>query len=124
MANIDRNVGNILLGPACQYWLIDHGRCFTGAAWKASDLLTAANFPNRLKEWLTPELEPGHREKYVYEARLMAERLPGIDLRLLGTNNGVETLLGQGDFEALIEFLKSRAPYTPELAANALNMVA
>jgi hypothetical protein len=123
-ANIDRNVGNILIGPASQYWLIDHGRCFTGAVWKASDLQPAGNFPNRLKEWLTPELEPASRQQYAHEARLMAEKLPNIDLRRLGTNNGVETLLGQSDFEALIEFLKARAPYTPELAANALDMVA
>lgn len=38
LANIDRNVGNLLFEPSAKHVLIDHGRCFTGPNWTIADL--------------------------------------------------------------------------------------
>ena len=52
IANIDRNVGNILSGNNDLYTIIDHGQCLTGEYWSISDLDPAPKEPykNLLQE--------------------------------------------------------------------------
>lgn len=74
-ANVDRHIGNILFGGRNSAWLIDHGRCFTGPTWEASDLNAAQLFPHRLREWLTPLISPTDRDRFATEAAVLSDRL-------------------------------------------------
>lgn len=119
-ANIDRHVGNILLGSN-KAWLIDHGHCFTGATWKVSDLAAATLFRHRLKEWLTPLLTEADRKKLATEAAALALGYGQLDVGGIGEANHAKALFGDNDFQALVVFLKNRVAYTPSMTADALN---
>jgi hypothetical protein len=104
-----------------QPWLIDHGRCFTGAAWTASDLDPAKLYRNRLKEWLTPLLDDAEQKRFSAVAAAMVPKLRALDVAALGAQNRVPALLGQADFNQLVTFLKDRIGFVPRIAADALN---
>lgn len=46
LANIDRNIGNLLRKAKGHYVLIDHGKCLTGDGWRKESLDPAAEYPN------------------------------------------------------------------------------
>lgn len=53
VANVDRNLGNILFGGVStegtpSLWLIDHGKAFTSDNWTSMDLLPDVTYPNKL----------------------------------------------------------------------------
>ena len=60
IANIDRHLGNALIGGPDELWLIDHGHSFTGPDWTESTLIPSGIFTNRLinelNEVITREL--------------------------------------------------------------------
>jgi hypothetical protein len=120
-ANIDRHVGNVLIGSNRQPWLIDHGRCFTGATWTAADFDPPKLYPHRLKEWLTPLLDDAEQKRFAAVAAAMVPRLSALDVHALGAQNRLPALLGQADFNQLVTFLKDRIGYVPRIAADALN---
>jgi hypothetical protein len=123
-ANVDRHVGNLLLGGAGRPWFIDHGRCFTGALWSAGDLAHPSQiFRNRLKEWLTPELTKEDRESYAGSAQNLVNKLKSVDVRTLGTDNWARDLLDDRDFSAVVMFLANRADHVPRIAADALALI-
>jgi len=125
VANVDRHVGNILLGGTGWPWLIDHGRCFTGSLWKASDLADPSLiFTSRLKQWLTPGLTKENREKYADDAKDLASKLKGVDAGALATENWVADLLDASDFSAVVAFLIGRVDHVPRIAADALDLIA
>lgn len=123
-ANVDRNVGNVLVGGSETAWLIDHGRCFTGPDWEQRDLLADGAFRNRLQEWLTPYLKLDERTRCAAEATATVDRLPAASVRRIGEANGVPRLLGENDFDALVTFLSDRVQHVQRLAVQALDMVA
>jgi hypothetical protein len=118
LANIDRHIGNLLLGP--DVYLIDHGRCYTGPTWTAADLRPAVIFRQRLKEWLTPVLPDVDRKRIATEAAAMTIALSKVDIEGVGTANRVPALLGDADFMALVDFLKERIVHVPRIAGDAL----
>lgn len=120
-ANVDRHVGNLLVSPSSAPWLIDHGRCFTGQNWQASDLTPNGDFRNRLKEWLTPLLDSGDQKRFAGEAAALVDRLNKIDIKALGNENRLPALLGDTDFDAMVTFLDDRRVHVPSIAASALN---
>lgn len=119
-ANIDRHVGNVLFGAGTGAWIIDHGYCFTGPTWVPADLVPAGNFRHRLKEWVTPLLEPDQRKRLAAEASALVTRLQRIDVSDVGIQNRVNGLLDEVDFEALVVFLVERISYVPRAAGDAL----
>jgi hypothetical protein len=119
LANIDRHVGNILLGP--QVYLIDHGRCYTGDSWTAADLDPTKIYRNRLKEWLTPLLPASELKPLAIDAAHLADTIRKLDVEAIGTANRVATLLGASDFSALVTFLRDRIVHVPRIAGDALN---
>src|SRR5262249_19028252 len=78
LANVDRNIGNILLGS--QVYLIDHGRCCTGPVWTAADLVPSKMFRHRLKEWLTPLLQAKDLKVLGREAAGMTHQLAALNV--------------------------------------------
>ncbi|MGY3358828.1 hypothetical protein ACVWZK_005491 [Bradyrhizobium sp. GM0.4] len=122
-ANIDRHPGNILLAFNALPWLIDHGRCFTGQSWKATDLVADRLCTSRLKAWLTPELSPPQKAEYVKDVSALVAQIATIDIRQLGTVNGLPELYGDADFNALVTFLCDRAGHTERIAADTLDLV-
>jgi hypothetical protein len=120
-ANIDRHVGNVLIGSNGQPWLIDHGRSFTGTAWTAADLDPSKLYRHRLKEWLTPLLDDAEQKRFSAIAAAMVPLLSALDVASLGEQNRLPALLGQADFNQLVTFLKDRIGFVPRIAADALN---
>jgi HipA-like protein len=120
-ANVDRHVGNVLIASNRQPWLIDHGRCFTGAAWTAADLDPAKFYRHRLREWLTPLLDDAEQKRLSAAAAAMVPKLSALDVAALGAQNRLPALLGQADFDVLVTFLKDRIGFVPRIAADALN---
>lgn len=57
IANIDRNIGNLLRLKKGSFVLIDHGLCLTSDQWVCSDLDPNLDYENRLAELLTPDSE-------------------------------------------------------------------
>jgi hypothetical protein len=119
LANIDRHIGNVLLGP--QVYLIDHGRCYTGATWKATDLVASTIFRHRLKEWLTPLLQDAELKKLAVDAAALTTELSKVDIEAIGRANHAAALLGDADFKSLVTFLEDRIVHVPRIAADALN---
>jgi hypothetical protein len=120
-ANIDRHVGNVLVGSNQQPWLIDHGRSFTGSAWVPADLDPSRLYQHRLKEWLTPLLNDTEQKRFAATASALTTKLSDLDVRALGSENRLPTLLGEEDFNRLVTFLSDRIVFVPRIAADALN---
>jgi hypothetical protein len=57
VANVDRNLGNVLDTPS-ELTLIDHGRLLTGPYWKVGDLNPEKAYVNKLRALLTLSGEP------------------------------------------------------------------
>lgn len=121
VANVDRHIGNVLFGSGSGVWVIDHGRCFTGATWTQADLVAAGTYRHRLREWVTLFLSSDERKRLANEAAALAIRLRDVDVREAGGRNGVVNLIGASDFEALISFLTDRISHVPRAAGEALN---
>lgn len=121
IANVDRHIGNVLFTAGSGAWIIDHGRCFTGADWKPADLVADRAYAHRLKEWVTRFLSPSECKRLANEAATLPIRLRGIDVRRAGRGNSVHELIGEFDFEALATFLIDRVSHVPRFSAAALN---
>lgn len=122
IANIDRHHRNLLFGPDGQVWLIDHGHCFTGPAWDRAKLDASATYRNRLREWLTLAMDEPRRNVVARKAAALEARIATLDPQQLGASNYVANVLGSEDFVALADFLRSRTPHVPRLAAAALDI--
>ena len=121
-ANVDRHLGNLLFDGLASVWMIDHGRCFTGHKWVASELDHVALYRNRLKEWATPYIGHRDREALLRQANELVNRMARLDIRKIGAMNALPQLVGQRDFEALADFLSKRVRETSRLAADALEI--
>jgi hypothetical protein len=120
-ANVDRHVGNLLIGSNGGPWLIDHGRCFTGNTWQVSDLDPPKLFQHRLKEWLTPLIDDTDQKRFSVAAAALTAKLSALDVRALGQENRLPELLGEHDFNGLVTFLTDRIVFVPRISADALN---
>jgi hypothetical protein len=122
-ANIDRHIGNILLAFGALPWLIDHGRCFSGHNWAQADLVADRLYTSRLKSWLTPKLTAVQKTEYVAGAKALAAQIATVDVRQVGSSNGLNELYGDTDFNALVTFLCDRVVHTERIAADTLDLV-
>lgn len=121
-ANTDRNIGNILIG-AHDFWLIDHGRCFTGPAWDPAALDPALPYSNRISSWLTPSLTDAQRARAASVAAV-AGAVEDAQLDALFDLCHVVDLLDDAQKVGLLSFLKARRAHLPSLTADALGLVA
>lgn len=113
VANVDRNVGNLLLGPKStksnpEVWLIDHGMAFTSPSWTAGELLPNADYLNKLSVWATPRLSVDKRQKCLAAAASFVAKAQNFDkdgkIEYLATVFG----LSKEEREAAKHFLEVR----------------
>lgn len=119
-ANVDRHLGNLLLSGDGSFWLIDHGRCFSGPDWNASDLVPTARYGNRMSQWVTPNLTPQEIDTLYAAVGRLQDAAGKIDLLAVGQEGFVNEFLGNDDFDALVSFLQKRIPEISRLASSAL----
>lgn len=122
VANIDRHPGNLLFGSPGDTWLIDHGHCFTGPAWRPEDLDPAHDFVNRLSQWMTPCLNAAQKATRKAEAAAFEASLRGFTATEPSKTSLVTQLLPLDSVEALKSFLETRASQIARHASKALGM--
>lgn len=119
IANIDRNLGNILCVPH-GLSLIDHGHCLTGPAWTATDLIPDSTYRNVVKAILGAD-----GETLPYKSSIMAAYVT-IAGRVVPKLPELEALMGhlviESDASAASTFLQLRS--APPSAARRVGVVA
>lgn len=122
IANIDRHPGNLLFGNSGEAWLIDHGHCFGGPAWKPGDLDPAREFANRLSEWVTPFLTLDQKTARRSEASAVEAGLSGFNADLPTQSSRVTDLMPNEHVQALKNFLVGRSSHVTAHASKALGI--
>ncbi len=123
VANIDRHEGNLLFSGDREVWLIDHGHCFTGPKWSASDLIPSDRaVTSRLEQWMTPALTEERRRSAATDAARVELDASALDVRALALTNHLAHLLSEGDLDAVVTFVGERIAHVPRLAAENLKI--
>lgn len=122
VANIDRHPGNLLFGGNGQFWLIDHGQCLTGPAWKVADLDAEVQYRNRLFEWLTTHLSIDQKRKRSTEAQRFANQLALINIVDFSKNSRIDILIPEDKITAIGKFLSERMKNIPKHTNMALGV--
>ena len=72
IANIDRNLGNLLFSGSASgepdVWIIDHGKTLTSESWQPADLKPDDEYINKLRAWATPYLTEDNKKKCLASA--------------------------------------------------------
>ncbi|MBB3232899.1 hypothetical protein [Halomonas stenophila] len=55
LANVDRNIGNLLRKVQGQYLLIDNGKCLTGEEWHPTQLVPGQSYDNKVAIFTQPD---------------------------------------------------------------------
>lgn len=122
VANVDRNTGNLLFGGDNEYWIIDHGHCFTGPSWQPENLKPDRQYLNKLELWVTQFMTVEQKKKCVKAARQFGVEIDGFDASETSQNSRIAELLPLQYVEALKEFLEKRAARVPLDASKALGV--
>jgi hypothetical protein len=119
IANIDRNLGNVLSGAGA-LTLIDHGRCITGPAWKPADLDPAATYLNKVRALLGAAADTLPYKSSIMAAYSTIVSKVSPELPQLRALMGV--LLDAADASAAHRFIQDRA--SPPSVAHRIGVVA
>jgi hypothetical protein len=122
VANIDRHQGNLLFGGRQEIWLIDHGHCFSGPAWQASDLGADTSYTHKLAYWLTGCLSLDERRRYSTDVEGFTSAMAKVDIEAAVADSHIANLLPSGDLQALKAFLQDRIANVPRHANAALGL--
>ncbi|MBE9640973.1 HipA family kinase [Salipiger mangrovisoli] len=122
VANIDRHMGNILLGPGSDIWLIDHGHSLTGPTWEPSGLDAAGAFENRLGDWLTQHVRQDRKANYVRSVAAFSEMIEDIDVPDAVKSSLIENLLPPEYVSAVRDFLRDRREHVEMQASSTLGL--
>ena len=122
IANVDRHSGNILFGGNEEFWLIDHGHCFTGPNWEAHQLDPNSEYRNRLGEWLTNRLTLEQKKQRATEVREFGAEIADFNAAKASTNSRISDLLPLQNVMALKDFLEKRTAIVPLHASRALGV--
>lgn len=122
IANVDRHSGNLLFGGPEDAWIIDHGHCFTGPAWKPADLDPAKEVVNRLSQWMTSVLTTDQRLARKSEAAAFEAKLEGFNADETTKSSRVTELLPLEYVAALKAFLEGRTDQVTFQASKALGV--
>lgn len=119
VANIDRNLGNLLAGSG-RVTLIDHGRTLTGPAWLPPELIPSASYENKVRSLLGPAAETlpfksSVMDEYSSIVSKVSPRMP--QLRRL-----LDGMLHPADSAAAHQFLIDRS--SPRSVAHRVGVVA
>lgn len=119
IANVDRNLGNILLGPN-SITLIDHGQTLTGPSWVAEELSPQLLYPNKIRALLGPDYEA-----LPFKSRVMADYSSisaAVSTALPDLKPWLERLLPPSDAVSAHDFIQQRTDLG--LAARRIGVVA
>lgn len=122
IANVDRHMGNLLFGGENEFWLIDHGHCFTGPNWQVDQLDPDAEYCNRLSEWLTMHLSFEQKKQCASKARKFGSNIDGFDATETSNSSRMINLLPLNNVTALKVFLEKRTASVPAHASKALGV--
>lgn len=122
VANTDRNTGNFLFGGDNEYWLIDHGHCFTGPNWHPENLKPDGEYLNKLGLWVTQFLTKGQKKECAKAARQFGAEIDGFDATETTQNSRIPDLLPPLYVEALKRFLEKRTARVSLDASKALGV--
>ena len=123
IANTDRHAGNLLLSATDEVWLIDHGHSFTGPAWEPIALTPDGEYANRLKEWVTPILDSGQRDRLALEVSEIAKTFEACDVAFARSASKIDSLRSSAHGDAIELFLRERASKVRNHATRALGML-
>lgn len=122
IANVDRHRGNLLFGGENEFWLIDHGHCFTGPNWRVDKLDPDVEYRNRLSEWLTMYLSHDQKKRRSFEVRKFGADIEGFDATETSKNSRIIDLLPLENVNALKDFLEKRTANVSVHASKALGV--
>ena len=122
VANVDRNTGNLLFGGDNEYWIIDHGHCFTGPEWQPNKLDPSVEYLNKLGLWVTRYLSTDQKKACARAARSFGAEILGYDATNVAQNSRVSNLLPLQYVDALKLFLETRPAKVPIHASKALGV--
>lgn len=105
LANIDRNLGN-LIAHTGGYVLIDNGACLTGPIWNASTLNASGLYYNIIKEFLEPEIRSLDFSRSMIKAKVdMSAKLAPL---ITEVNKWLFIVDNEDDRSAIIPFISER----------------
>ena len=120
IANVDRNIGNVLWGAKDKIWFIDHGRCLTGPDWAIDDLIADGSFANKLAQ-IAKNLLPGsERLQKLISASDAIMRLQSLDIDDARDASRVDGLLPASECDAGFVFVDERRTSVSKKASEAL----
>lgn len=120
VANIDRNLGNLLGPVGSRYLAIDHGQCLTGPTWRPDQLVATARFRNVLREFIEWENLPLAQKN---AAVAVFDRLqPGLPSALGSLRALLTDIILTTEVDAVLAFIGERA--RRDTAARRLGLVA
>lgn len=122
VANVDRNTGNLLFGGDNEYWLIDHGHCFTGPSWQPENLDPDVEYLNKLSLWVTQFLTTQEKKKCAKAVREFGAEIDGFDASEAPKNSRVDKLLPLHYVDKLKQFLEKRTARVSLDASKALGV--
>ncbi|WP_146205847.1 HipA family kinase [Azospirillum sp. TSH58] len=118
VANVDRNLGNILFGGGTDIWLIDHGQCLTGPNWVAKNLNPSESYKNKLALWFCPYLDKPRTSVLIAACSAMPTHVKALDLTAIAQASRALDLLTESDGASMISFLRDRAPIVPHVGSR------
>jgi hypothetical protein len=107
VGNGDRHLQNLLLDGTTA-WLIDHGHCFTGPDWSATDLIPGRNCPSRLLGDLGAFVTVAHRQQVMMDTAEVKALCDVTDLSGALQDAGVERMLTAAEMGAVLLYLEAR----------------
>lgn len=124
VANDDRNLGNVIYAPGKQeFWLIDHGRAFTGtywAMWGLDDPAVAVR--NQLADESAHVWDQAERKAIIDKARELVNKCAMLCLDDLDLDGYFVKIDTSTDRQEIITFLRERINHTVHLLCNRLQM--
>lgn len=120
VANTDRHANNLIIRGDGQIFLIDHGHCFSGPAWAASDLYADREYACRLSTWLTPLLSPTDKDAAMADIKSLISQMLSQDMQDIICECLANQMFGANDSDVVVGFLEARVSHLESLSATAL----
>ncbi len=121
VANIDRNIGNLVRLAAGQYAVIDHGHVLTSPDWKAGHLISGKSYPNKLEQIAWPNGVTLPAKSAAMHALTHHER--SLTSAWLELQDWWKTLLSPEDMQCAGDFLTNRLRDCPSLMRQRLQVI-
>ncbi|MDB5413744.1 MAG: hypothetical protein JWR10_2079 [Rubritepida sp.] len=122
LANIDRNIGNILLGDD-DFVLIDHGRCFGFPDTNCLDLDASKKYLSKVDLWLSPRIGEAAKNQIVRDAENRSSKLTETICESVFLAKLMQTLFSDLERNALKNFLSDRKTRVRQLVSDSLGIV-